>query len=61
MRISKLPRIIWISGIAVALFALIALLAPWIANDPSHSAGPLPLVKYGPESVDIFQSEFFTI
>ena len=52
-----MPALTWISGGLVFLFILIAILAPWLANE-SKSHGILPLVKFGPESVDIFKSEF---
>lgn len=54
----KLPRLAWISGAIVLLFVLIALTAPWIANTSTSPSNILPIVKYGPESVDIFEAEF---
>jgi microcin C transport system permease protein len=48
----------WVSGAIVLFFVVIAIFAPWIANDAHSSFGPLPIVKYGPESVDIFEAEF---
>lgn len=56
----KIPKLTLASGIVVLIFVLMALTAQWIANDASHSAGPFPLVKYGPESVDIFEAEFLS-
>ncbi|MBN8554169.1 MAG: ABC transporter permease [Deltaproteobacteria bacterium] len=55
--LKRLPTLTWISGGLVLIFIFIALFAPWLANE-SKSSGIFPLVKFGPESVDIFKSEF---
>jgi ABC-type dipeptide/oligopeptide/nickel transport system permease subunit len=56
-KLSRMPRMTLISGGVVFLFILIAIFAHWIA-DSSESSGVFPLIKFGPESVDIFKSEF---
>mgnify|MGYP000982492585 CR=1 FL=1 len=54
-------RLSWVgrvSGILLALFVFMALFAPWIAGDSKNPEDWLPLIKFGPESADIFTSPF---
>jgi len=48
----KKSKLIWASGILCAIFLLIAILAPWLAADGKG------LIKFGPESLDVFNSQF---
>lgn len=45
-----------LSAILVASFIFIAIFAPWIANE-SKGEGVFPIVKFGPETADIFSAE----
>lgn len=51
----RIPRLTYISGALVAFFVVIAVFAPWIANE---GKGFFPLVKFGPETIDIFKGDF---
>jgi ABC-type dipeptide/oligopeptide/nickel transport system permease subunit len=52
----KFSQLTWIAFAFVLLFLGAALFAPWIANEAS-SKGFLPLIKFGPETADIFTSD----
>ncbi len=49
-----------LSSVMVATFFGVAFFAPWIANDSSDPEALLPLVKYGPETADIFTTEILS-
>jgi ABC-type dipeptide/oligopeptide/nickel transport system permease subunit len=44
------------AGVLVGAFVLIAVLAPFIAGD-SSSTSLFPLIKHGPETVDIMNAQ----
>jgi len=52
---NKFSKTAIVSGILSLFLVLVALLAPWIANEATE--GVFPLVKFGPESIDLFKSE----
>src|SRR5438105_890271 len=52
----KTSWVTWISGGIVLLFWILSLSAPLVA-DASKSKGVFPIVKYGPESIDLFNSK----
>jgi ABC-type dipeptide/oligopeptide/nickel transport system permease subunit len=54
----KLSRTTKLSAAILGIFVVTSVFAHWIADD-STSNGFFPLVKFGPESQDIFVSEIF--
>ncbi|PIR23724.1 MAG: peptide ABC transporter permease [Deltaproteobacteria bacterium CG11_big_fil_rev_8_21_14_0_20_45_16] len=55
--LKQIPKLAWISGSFVFLFVLLTICAPWIANN-AETGHFFPLVKFGPETADIFETEF---
>lgn len=54
----KLPKLSIVAGLIVLAFVLLSLTAPWIAGDPGTNTNAVfPLVKFGPETTDIFNSK----
>lgn len=55
----KLSKLTWISGSILLGFLLIALFTPFLAG-PGKAENFFPIIKFGPETSDIFSSDILT-